>query len=187
MTENPRALISAANKVVEQCEHHLQVAVEFVDDLPRILDEVHAHIAAAEERRRLAEERWGRARVEGQSRERKEQLRREAGRAWAELSRATEALGRDELHPEYRKGVARQMAGLKREDAEERLRAIADRSDDPEVQETVSICKEEVARTTRSHMKRFAEIRPLQSDEVRKARTEASDILEHLRNPPDDE
>jgi hypothetical protein len=187
MTENPRVLIAEADKLVDHCENHLQLAIEFVQDLPRIRNERQARIDAAKERGRLADDEWRRAKEEGWSKERKHEAGRAAGRAWDEYDRETMALGSDDLHPEYRKAVARQMAGLIREDAEQRLKAIANRSNDPELQKKVSESKEEVARATRYVTKLFAEIVPLQNDEIRKARTEASEILEDLRNLPEDE
>lgn len=187
MPENSRGLISAANKVVEQCENQLQLAVQFVEDLPSRLDEANERIAAAEERLRVESDYWERAVNEGWGREREVAAARAEARAWDDVSRARGDLAKDEFNPEHRKAVARQIAGLVREDSEQQLRDIARRSDDPSLQKTVSECKEEVARSTHYIIKRFSEVRPLQTSEVRKARTEASAILQHLRNPPGDE
>ena len=112
------------------------------------------------------------------SAERQDEAARASSRASGALSRARAALASDEFGPEYRKAVARQMAGLLREDSDQRLDAIAERGNDPELRETVSRCKEDVARATRYIIRRFAEARSLQTDEVRKARTEAIGILE---------
>ncbi len=95
-------------------------------------------------------------------------------------------MGSDDLDPEHRKAVARQMAGLVREDSEQRLRGIAARSDDAELRRAVAERKEEVGRAARYVINRFPAARDLLIEEVREARAEASKALDCLKEPPVD-
>jgi hypothetical protein len=92
-------------------------------------------------------------------------------------------LAADDLQPENRKAVARQLAGLVREDAKRRLSDISAHSDDPEVRRTVAECKDEVERSTYRFIRRFAEEWSLTLEEVRTARAEAHAIFDRLKNP----
>jgi hypothetical protein len=92
-------------------------------------------------------------------------------------------LAADDLQPENRKAVARQLAGLVREDAKRRLSDISAHSDDPEVRRTVAECKDKVATSTYRFIRRFAEEWSLTLEEVRTARAEAHAIFDRLKNP----
>ncbi len=185
MSEDLRSLIAAARKVVSNCERYLEAAVELVHGIPARRERVLERIAAAEDLAKQAEEEFRRV-VQDDSASRAQEKEAEIAysRASNRAYRARQELGSDDLDPENRKAVARQLAGLIREDSEQRLNAIAARSDDLELQRTVTECKEEVVRATRYVQQRFAEAIPLQHDEVRKARAEASELLDSLRNPP---
>jgi hypothetical protein len=167
MSENPNVLIANATKVVTDCDRYLEAAEELVVGIPTRREAVMERIAAAEERSRQAHEKWDKASGE------------------VSYLRNYE-LGADDLDPENRKAVARQLAGLVREDAKRRLSDIAVRSDDPEVRRTVADCKDEVERSTYRFIRRFAEARTLSLEEVRTARAEAHAIFDRLRNPPVD-
>lgn len=187
MSEDSGLLSIDARRVVEGCELYLEVAGALVLEIPKTREEVLARIAAAKKLKDEAHEEMLRVcRDESASRAEK----REAERAYDEAHwrhfETQQELGSDHLDPENRKAVVRQLAGLIREDAEQRLDAIASRSDDPELRRTVAESKEQVQRATRYVLKRFAEAKPLQRDEVRKARAEASEILALLKNPPAD-
>ena len=136
----------------------------------------------ARDRERRAEEWYFRVSEDGRGKnpEEAEEARTEMEKAERAVSRASRPLSSGQFDPEHLKAVARQMAGLLKEESDERLRIIAASSDDPEVRETVAECAEEVARAARYVLRRFAEARPLQNAEVLKARAEASEILSHL-------
>ena len=188
MSEDPRTLIAEANRVAEDCETYLEAAVSSVVDISTRRKKIQEHIdAAANAHSEAHENLWHLIENEDAGKAEIREAERADERAHTSLYQAHQALGRDYLDLENRKAVARQLAGLIREDSEKRLRAIAARSDDPELQRTVSEAKEEVSNSSRYVLRRFAEARPLMTDEVRKARTEAHEILEHLRNPPVDE
>jgi hypothetical protein len=186
MSENPNVLISEATKVVTDSERYLEAAEELVDGIPTRREAVMERLAAAEERSRQAWEKYRRVWREEVSRWEERELEEEWQRASGHVSSLHSRLGADDLDPENRKAVARQLAGLVREDAESRLRDIAARSDDPEVRRTVDECKDEVARSTYRLMRRFAEVRSLIHHEVRTTRAEAHTIFDRLRNPPVD-
>src|SRR3954468_10699081 len=75
-------------------------------------------------------------------------------------------IGSDDPDVENRKVVARQLASLIHEDSIQRLRSIASRSEDQELQTIVSESQKEVFRATRYVLKRFVEARPIQSNEL---------------------
>jgi hypothetical protein len=101
----------------------------------------------------------------------------------AVMERIAAAQERSRQAHENRKAVARQLAGLVREDAKRRLSDISARSDNPEVRRTVAECKDEVERSTYRFIRRFAEGWTLSLEEVRTARAEAHTIFDRLRNP----
>ena len=101
----------------------------------------------------------------------------------AVMERIAAAQERSRQAHENRKAVARQLAGLVREDAKRRLSDISARSDNPEVRRTVAECKDEVERSTYRFIRRFAEAWTLSLEEVRTARAEAHAIFDRLRNP----
>jgi hypothetical protein len=187
MSENPNVIIAEANKVVTDCERYLEAAEELVVGIPTRREAVMERIAAAQERSRQAHEKWSRlyeAEVGGWE---LKEAREEWDKASGEVSYLRNyELGADDLNPENRKAVARQLAGLVREDAKRRLSDIAARSDNPEVRRTVAECKVEVARSTYRFIRRFAEAWTLSLEEVRSARAEAHAIFDRLRNPPVD-
>ena len=184
MSQNPNVLIADATKVVTDCERYLEAAKELVVGIPTRREAVMERIAAADERSRQAHEKWSRLyEAEVGSWELKK-AREEWDKASGEVSylRYYE-LGADDLNPENRKAVARQLAGLVREDAKRRLSDISARSDNPEVRRTVAECKDEVERSIYRFIRRFAEAWTLSLEEVRTARAEAHAIFDRLRNP----
>jgi hypothetical protein len=189
MPDDPRILLAEVHRVVTDCERLLEAAIEFVQALPTDQERVEARVAAAEERRKQAWEEYRRLLTEDdvadwKEREAREKYERASSESfWLGLH----LLGSDDIDPEHRKAIARQMAGLVREEAEQRLRDIVARSDDPELRSTVAEGKETVARTSRYVVTRFRPPpRELPLDEVRKAHREAREILDRLANPPVD-
>lgn len=188
MDENPSVLTTEATKVVTDCDRYLEAAEELVIGIPIRREAAMERIAAAQE---LSREAWEETRrvINDESAGRAEE--REAERAYQAASRnayqmRSNELMSDDLDPENRKAVARQLAGLVREDAERRLSEIAARSDDPEVQKVVAECRDEVARSARYLSRKFAEARSLEHREVVTTRAEAHAIFDRLRNPPVD-
>jgi hypothetical protein len=186
MSENPNVLIAEATKVVTDSERYLQAAEELVVGIPTRREAVMERIAAAEERLRQAHEKWLRLYEADVGKRELREAEVEQSKANWEDFRLRGELGGDDLNPENRKAVARQLAGLVREDAKRRLSDISARSDDPEVRRTVAECKDEVATSTYRLIRRFAEAWSLSLEEVRTARAEAHAIFDRLRNPPVD-
>jgi hypothetical protein len=182
MSEKPNVLIAEATKVATDSERYLEAAEELVVGIPTRRGALMERIVVAEERSRQAKEKWNRLLDEEVD---KWKLRE----AEIEMDRASGHVGylaADDLQPENRKAVARQLAGLVREDAKRRLSDISARSDDPEVRRTVAECKDEVATSTYRFIRRFAEAWSLTLKEVRTARAEAYAIFDRLENPPVD-
>jgi len=144
MSENLNVLIADATRVVTDSERYLEAAEELVVGIPTRREAVMERIAAAEERSRQVHEKWSRLFEEDVGRWELKEAREEWDKASGEVSylRYYE-LGADDLNPENRKAVARQLAGLVREDAKRRLSDIAARSDNPEVRRTVAEGKDE--------------------------------------------
>jgi hypothetical protein len=186
MSESPNVLIAEANKVVTDSERHLEAAEELVVGIPTRREAVMERIAAAEERLRQTEETWDRLFEAEVGKWELKEAEVERDRAYWEVSGLRGELGADDLNPENRKAVARQLAGLVREDAKRRLSDISARSDDPEVRRTLAECKDEVERSTYRFIRRFSEAWGLSLEEARTARAEAHAIFDRLRNPPVD-
>ena len=185
------ALIAEADRVVADCGRYLEAAEELVEGVPRRRAVVEERLAAAREMLEQADKELKRVRKDDDAgwvddaswaEEREAQWARDqASRKvfriqWYELSS-------DDFDLENRKAVARQVAGLLREEAEQRLDAIAGRDENPELRGAVAERKDEVFRTTRYLTRKYAEARSLQHDEVMTARAEAHNILDRLKNP----
>jgi hypothetical protein len=183
MSDNPNVLIAEATKVVTDCERYLEAAEELVVDIPTRRKALMERIAAADERSSQAEEKWNRLFEDDVGRWELKEAEEEWDKASGKVSYLRSQLGADDLRPENRKAVARQLAGLVREDAKRRLSDISARSDNPEVRRTVAECKDEVERSTYRFIRRFAEAWTLSLEEVRTARAEAHAIFDRLRNP----
>src|SRR5215210_4466979 len=129
MSENPNALVAEADRVVADFERYLAAAARLVLDIPAKRTAEIERRAAIQERLNQVNEKWRRALEASDS-------TAEMWAADAERERATRevydssppAISSDELDPENRKGVARQMAGMAREEAERKLKGIAARS-----------------------------------------------------------
>jgi hypothetical protein len=186
MSEYPNVLIAEATNVVTDSERYLEAAEELVVGIPTRRGALMERIAAAEERYRQAKETWDRLFDEGVGKWELREAGRERERAFWKVEGLRDQLAADDLQPENRKAVARQLAGLVREDAKRRLSDISARSDDPEVRRTVAECKDEVATSTYRFIRRFAESWSLTLKEVRTARAEAHAIFDRLRIPPVD-
>lgn len=189
MSENPNVLIAEATKVVTDSERYLEAAEELVVGIPTRREAAKERAAAAQKLIDEArEEMWRVATDESAGRAEEREAEKAYERASRDaMKRVGVGPGSDDLDPENRKAVARQIAGLVREDAESRLRYIAARSDDPEVRRTVDECKDTVATSTYRFMRRFAEARSLILEEVRTTRAEAHAIFYRLTNPPVDQ
>lgn len=186
LTEDPIALTAKASKVLADCETFLEVAAKSVRALPAEREAAFERRASAEEQCELAEKEHRRVRNEKLSRWHEViAAEKKYDRVLMELNRANKFLDSDNLDPEYRKAIARQIAALLQEDSLKELDEIAVCSDDLELQRTVEECKEGVNRATRYVIKMFPG-RDFPLDEVRKARTEAREILDRLKNPPVD-
>ena len=186
MSENPNVLIAEATNVVTDSERFLEAAEELVVGIPTRRGALMERIAAAEERSRQAKEKWDRLFDEEVGKWELREAERERERAFWKVEGLRDQLVADDFQPENRKAVARQLAGLVREDAKRRLSDISARSDDPEVRRTVAECKDEVATSTYRFIRRFAEAWSLTLKEVRTARAEAHAIFDRLKNPPVD-
>lgn len=187
MTEDQQTLMAEARKIATDYETRLETVIEYVDalsvDRARVLDRA----AAVKECAKRAREEYYRLLDENVEEWKLREAEREWDRASNESFRMSwYELARDDIDPEHRKAVARQMAGMLRDEAENRLDAIKARSHDPELRSTVAECKEEVNRGARYILNRFRQARDLPLDEVRKARAEAREILDYLENPPVD-
>ena len=188
MSENSNVLIAEVDRVVKDSRRYLAEAEELVEGIPRRRARVEERIAAAQERSKEAREEWYRVREDDDvGWAEQEEVYHEYLRASSAVSGVRSLLGSDDLDSENRKAVARQVASLVREDADQRLRAIAARSDNPEVRRVVAECKEQVASATYHLMRGFAEARSLEHEEVRTTRAEAYGIFERLKNPPADQ
>jgi hypothetical protein len=192
LTEDPITLTAKAAKVLADCETFLEIAAESVRTLPAERKEASERRTSAEEQYQQAVEQYNRAwkdsrRLRGDDLGKRQEdiAKEEYLRARNQLDRATSFLASDYLDTEYRKAVARQIAGLLHEDFLQELGEIATRSDDPELQRTVEECKVGVNRVTHYVIKMFPG-RNFPLNEVRKARTEARKILDRLKNPPVD-
>jgi hypothetical protein len=166
MPEDPRTLIAEARKVVADCERYLEEAIELVEALREDRERAFERIAAVEERQRQArKERDSLLRMADAGADvpewRLDEAREAYFRAGDEAGRLRRRLYIEDIDPEHRKAIARQMAALLRDDSERRLRDIAARSDDPELRSAVAECKEEVARGTRYVVSRFRPPRDL--------------------------
>jgi hypothetical protein len=186
VSENPNVLIAEATKVVTDSERYLEAAEELVVGIPTRRGALMERIDAAEERSRQAEEKWNRLFDEEVGKWELREAEIEMDRASGHVGYLRDQLAADDLQPENRKAVARQLGGLVREDAKRRLSDIFARSDDPEVRRIVAECKDEVATSTYRFIRRFAEEWSLTLKEVRTARAEAHAIFDRLRNPPVD-
>jgi hypothetical protein len=185
VSEDPRALITEATTVLRDCDRLLRVAAELVDGIPARREEAQKRVDAARKRLSEAEEKWRRVVYDdNSSREEEREADREYERAQRSVYSTYPLYRPDDLDPENRKAVARQLAGLVREESWQRLNNIAARSEDPEVQRTVARCKDEVSQTIYRLIKRFKEASPLEPDELRTTRAEAYAILDRLRSPP---
>ena len=188
MSESKNALIAEAAEVVADCERYLEPAARLMLDIPAKREAEMERRAALQERLRQVEEKWRRAHEASDSMAEWQAADAERARASRKVfDSSPPAIRSDELDTENRKGVARQMAGMVREEAEQWLKGIAARSDDPEVRRTVAERRDEVARVTHRFMREFAEARGLEHHEVVTTRAEARDILDRLKNPPADQ
>jgi hypothetical protein len=186
VSENPNVLIAEATRVVTDSERYLEAAEELVVGIPVRRGALKERIAAAEERSRQAREKYRRLWDADVGKWDEREAEKEWERAMSQVYNLQNQLGADDLAPENRKAVARQLGGLVREDAERRLSEIAARSDDPEVRRTVAECKDEVATSTYRFIRRFTEAWSLTLEEVKNARAEAHAIFDRLKNPPVD-
>jgi hypothetical protein len=186
MSEKPNVLIAEATKVATDSERYLEAAEELVVGMPTRRGALMERIVVAEERSRQAKEKWNRLFDEEVDKWKLREAEIEMDRASGHVGYLRDQLAADDLQPENRKAVARQLAGLVREDAKRRLSDISARSDDPEVRRTVAECKDEVATSTYRFIRRFAEAWSLTLKEVRTARAEAYAIFDRLENPPVD-
>jgi hypothetical protein len=186
MSENSNVLIAEATKVVTDSDRYLEAAEELVVGIPTRRAALMERIDGAEERYRQAKEKWDRLFDEEVGKWELREAERERERAFWRVEGLRDQLAADDLQPENRKAVARQLAGLVREDAKRRLSDISARSDDPEVRRTVAECKDEVATSTYRFIRRFAEAWSLTLKEARNARAEAHTNFDRLKNPPVD-
>lgn len=178
MTAYRDGLAAEAADVLAGCEARLEEAVKVVRSLDRERKEIIEARDAAREREGLAHDNWMMCRKsEGEPSRREKEAERETHAAYHDVSRADGYLASGELDAEYRKAVARQMAGLLREDARHRLKGIKARTNDPGLLKTVAECDDGVLRAARYVINMFPLASQLHSGEVNKARAEARDRL----------
>lgn len=178
MTNYLAALAAEATDALAYCESRLDEAVEAVRSLQEERTKVLETRAAAQERQnRLYDELTALRAAPGDNSRREEKAEREDWATERAIRRADRYLESGELDAEYRKAVARQMAGLLREDARRRLKGIRVRSDNPELLKTVAECDDGVLRAARYVINMFPLASQLHSSEVNKAHAEARDRL----------
>ncbi|MDP9438011.1 MAG: hypothetical protein M3P49_04610 [Actinomycetota bacterium] len=174
----PDSLRAEAQRIVEDCENILDMAAETINALPEELSEAQRRQALARDDEAQAEDEYYNALDSNLSEQRQvdaRQRRSEANRRWR---KEYELIASEYFDLEYRKTVVRQVAGILSEESLRRLDRITTRVEDAESQRAVAECKDEVSRAVRYVLKRFAAPRSPQQDEVRKARTEAHELLE---------
>lgn len=184
--EAPRTLITKATRVLEDCENLLEVASESVHEIPARREEALKDIAAAREEYERASKEFSRVLDGDLSRWHQDVAEEEMDKARRRVSIANSYLASDYFDTEYRKAVARQIAGIVHEDSLQRLDYIVTRSADPELQRTVAECREGVNRVSRYAINSFPKASDIPPAEVRKAHVEARETLDYIRNPPVD-
>ena len=175
MPEDPATLAAEAAAVLARCEALMEEAVEEGRSLEGDRAAIIGARDDARERENQAYEKMALARDAGR---RDRGAEREFSAAGREASRADRLLSSGELDPEYRKAVACQMAALTRDDTRRELSAIVARGDDPTLLATVVGYDGDAVRAARYVARMFATARELEPGEVRKARTEAREILD---------
>lgn len=165
------------NRTESRCKA-IEAGYKTVRDIHARWEEAQRTVAAAREERERARAEYARALDENVSRDREHELRLEEDRANGRLFRAQGLLGSDAVDTEYQKAVARQIGGLVREEAEQKLNAIAARSDDLQLQKTVAEYQEELSKATYRLIKDFSPAREMLVAEVRKARADARKIID---------
>lgn len=190
MPEDSISLIAEAAAVFEQCETFLEAAADSVRAIPKDHIEALECISVTENRKKQAEKELDLVLRDNSDHWHETEAEKIAEAEYFKASEqaqwARNRLGSERLDTEYRKAVARQVAGLLREDSLKELDDIASRSNAPEVQQTIAAYKDEVARATRYIINMFPAATEIQLAEVRKARTEARATLDHFINPPVD-
>jgi hypothetical protein len=178
VSEDPAILITEATRVLANAKASLERGYKTVHDIPARVEEVQAIIAAAQQESSRTFAELERALDEGVSRARERELDKAHDRASWRTVEARQLLGSDDVDAEHQKAVARQVAGLVREEATQKLRAIAARSDDPRLRRTVSEYKEEISRDAHRLLNAFPQGGELPLAEVRKAQAEARKIID---------
>ena len=178
MPEDPKSLIAAAIRAVEEFKISLELGYKTVHDIPSRLEQAKKALAVARKRLDRANAEYRIARDEDRDREYEHELQEEIERAYSRVSWAKTHTAGDDVDVEYQKAIARQIAGLGREESTKRLDDIAILSNDPKVQSTVAECKDEVSKAAYRLIKAFPEARPLLGAEVRKARAEAHRMID---------
>lgn len=183
LPRDPRTLATQAEQLLADCETVLESVSQSIRNIPAEREEALEAIASAREDCNRAKEEFSRVLNKDLGRWHEDVAEEKLEATHRRLSRESRYLSSDHFDLEYRKAVARQVAGLLREESLQKLDKIAACSEDPQLQQTVSDCKEGVARATRYVINMFSAPRKLQQDEVRKARAEARETLDFLKNP----
>ena len=176
------SLATQAQLIVEDCENILDMATEKIVDLPEELNEAQQRQASAAKDQHQAQDRYYSAVENNLSKRSQDAARQEMYEAQRRWRRAYEEISSGRFDVEYRKAVVRQVAGLLREESLRRLDGLAARATAPETRRVVAECKHEVGRATRYVLNMFSAPRPLQQDELRKARVEARELLDEFRS-----
>lgn len=155
----------------------LDIGYKTVYDVPARLKMAEETIASAQEHKKRADEELSRMYEENFSQRRQRELREEWEEATWRASNARNLLMSNSVDIEYQKAVARQVAGLVREDCRNKLQALAARNSDLRVRRVVSDHKDEILKETDRMIATFSPARELQTDEVQKARVDAERLL----------
>jgi hypothetical protein len=111
VSENPNVLIAEATEVVTDSKRYLEAAEELVVGIPTRRRALMERIVAAEERSRQAKEKYRRVWHEEVGKWEERELEEEWLRASGHVDYLRDQLAADDLQPENRKAVARQLAG----------------------------------------------------------------------------
>ncbi len=155
MTKDSTACATKAAAILADCETLLDEAIRYVRVLPSDLKQALEDHTSAQNFADSATEKYFRILNSSFSQERLDAAKRKSSKAHGAAYRANRYLEDDIFDAEYRKSVARQIAGLLRQDSIKELDLIASRTSDSESIKTVSQYKTDVERASRYLIKMF--------------------------------
>lgn len=177
MNENSEQLIAEATRVFNASKGFIESGYRTVHDIPKRTEDIKRTIASRQEEADQARARYYRALDEDVDKDTLSDLGEEDSRAHWRAFDARELLGGASVDVEYQKAVARQIGGLVREQATQKLKDILSQSNDPRLRSVIEEQKEEISRGAYHLIQTFPPASEMLSSEVRKALTEASKIV----------